>query len=190
MHFTAARDCESAYRLITDPTRGERFDLVFLDLSLPPYPEQQITSGADLAVLIREQWKDTKLAMLTSHSESILLYNLVQTVNPEGLLVKSDFTALDLLTAFDQIMAGKTYYTQTVIEGLRHLRSREKYLDNTNRKIILLLSQGVRTKDLYAHLNISKSAVEKRKAFIREYFALVTHNDEDIVIAARKLGLV
>lgn len=52
--FTKALDCEQAYKLITDSQNGGIvFDVAYLDLSLPPYPEQNIFSGLDLGVLIR-----------------------------------------------------------------------------------------------------------------------------------------
>lgn len=186
---TAAYNCEVAYALIT--TNGTAaFDMVFIDRSLPPFPERNIKSGEDLALLVRKYWPDTKIVILTSHAEAFLLYAIVKKIKPQGLLVKSDFSADELLLAFEKIANGETYYTQTVKEGIKELLSREQFLDDHNRQIIILLSQGARTASIAEQLHLSKSAIEKRKVQIKDYLCIVKGTDEDIVSASRKLGFI
>lgn len=185
-----AYSCKSAYEIITNPYNAGKFQLVFLDLSLPAYHEKSIYSGEDLALLIRETWPDTKIMMLTSHSEAIVLYNITRKTNPEGLLVKSDFTGDGLLSAFDKVLKGEKYYTETVRSGLKELLSRELYLDNTNREIIMLLAKGVKTKNMMETLNVSRSSIDKRKQFIKDYLCVENGTDDDIVIEAKRLGLI
>lgn len=184
-----AYNCKSAFEIITDPDNGG-FDMVFLDLNLPGYPEKQLKSGEDLAYLIKEYLPNTKIMMLTSHSESFLLYNIVKKIEPNAFLVKSDFSGEELLTAFDAVLNNEVYHSETVTESIRELLSREEYLDSYNRQIITLLAQGVKTKNLPEHLNLSMSAVEKRKSQIKDYFCIVRGNDEDIVTEARKMGFI
>jgi two-component system response regulator NreC len=68
--------------------------------------------------------------------------------------------------------------------------SQKKILDQQNRQIISLLAQGIKTKNLPSYLNISISAIEKRKVNIRYYFNLKKGSDEDIIREAKRLGLV
>lgn len=185
---TMAFNCKSAFEIITDQTQS--FDMFFLDLNLPGYPEEQLKSGEDLAYLVKEKHPDSKIIMLTSHSESFLLYNIVRKIEPNAFLVKSDFGGEELLEAFDTVMNGETYHSETVKESIHELLSREEYLDTYNRQIITLLAQGVKTKNLPDHLNLSMSAVEKRKSQIKDYFCIQKGSDEDIVREARKLGFV
>jgi len=184
-----AFDCESAYKILLKSAAAD-FDLVFLDRSLPPYAVQNIRSGEDLIPIIRKQLPKAKIAMLTSHAEAFMLYNIVQKYAPEGLLVKSDFSAEELLDAFEKLLVGETYHTQTVKDSIKELLSRNHYLDSYNRQIITLLSQGIKTKNIHEHLNLSQSAVEKRKAQIKEYLCLEKGSDEDIVREAKKLGFI
>jgi two-component system, NarL family, response regulator NreC len=187
---TAVYSCEAAYELITKKKSATIFDLVFLDYSLPPFEKKRIMNGEDLAVLVQKHFPNAKIVILTSHTEAILLYNIIKKVNPEGLLVKSDFTADELLLAFDTIMNGHVYFSQTVKQIIKDLSSNTLYLDSINRTIISLLSQGIKTKSLPVRLSLSLSAIEKRKVFIKEYFGITKGNDEDIIREARKLGLV
>jgi two-component system response regulator NreC len=187
---TAVYNCESAYSTITNKSNKINFDLVFLDFSLPPYEEMNIKSGQDLAMLTKIHLPNAKIVMLTSHTEAILLYDIIRTVEPHGLLVKSDFSAEELLFAFDKIMGNEIYHSTTVTQNLREILSKSSILDQENRQIITLLSQGIKTKNLPSYLNISISAIEKRKVNIRDYFNLQKGSDEDIIREAKKLGLV
>jgi len=186
----AAYNCETAFALITNRTKINNFDLVFLDYSLPPFEEMNIKSGEDLAMLVKTLLPEVKIIMLTSHTESILLYNLIKNIEPAGLLVKSDFSADELLLAFDTIMQGNTYHSDTVKANIKELLSGNKYLDDYNRQIIGLLAQGIKTKNLPNHINLSISAIEKRKVQIRDYFCIKNGNDEDIIREAKTLGFI
>ncbi|AWI24923.1 response regulator [Flavobacterium pallidum] len=187
---TAAYNCERAFSIITNPAYSGKFDLVFIDLSLPPFLEKNIQSGEDLAVLVRQHWPGTKIIMITSHSEAIILYNLVRKIAPEGLMVKSDFNGDGLLKAFGIIVSGKSYYSDTVNTGVRELLSRERYLDKMNREIIMLLAKGIKLKQMPDILGISKSAIEKRKVTIKDYLCINNGTDDDILTEAKKLGLI
>lgn len=185
---TTAFNCETAYEIITKKQIG--FDMVFLDYSLPPYEAMHIKSGEDLAILVKTHLPNAKIVMLTSHSEALILYNIVRNVEPAGLLVKSDFSADELLTAFEVIVNDGVYQSATVKQNIKELLSKKVYLDVFNRQIITLLAQGIKTKSLPGHLNLSISTIEKRKVQIRDYFGIQKGNDEDIIREAKKLGLV
>ena len=88
------------------------------------------------------------------------------------------------------LMEGDIYHSSTVTHNLKELFSQKKILDHLNRKIITLLAQGIKTKNLPNYLNISISTIEKRKANIRYYFNLEKGSDEDIIREAKRLGLV
>jgi DNA-binding NarL/FixJ family response regulator len=87
-------------------------------------------------------------------------------------------------------MKGETYHSETVKESIRDLLSKEEYLDFYNRQIIMLLSQGIKTKNIPEHLNLSQSTVEKRKVQIKDYFCIEKGTDEDIVREAKRMGFI
>ncbi len=188
LNTTTAFSCESAYQLLS--TTKIPFDLVMIDYTMPPYPERNIHSGADLVPIIRQYLPDAKIMMMTSHSESLLLLKLKNECNPEGLLVKSDFHAEEFLVAFDTIIKGENYFSSTIINLKQEVKETAKALDFYNRQIIMLLSQGIQTKNLPDYLNLSKSAIDKRKVFIKEFFDIEKGTDEDILREARKQGLI
>lgn len=187
---TECYNCKDAFSIITDTVNPPNFDLVFLDRSMPAYEEGGVFSGEDLAVLLKKGFPETKIVILTSHAESFIIYDIVKKVNPTGLLIKSDFSGDELLTAFDLLLDGETYHSETVRKAIKELLSREDYLDSINRQIIMLISQGFKTKTIAGEINLTESAVEKRKAKIKDYFCIDKGNDEDIIREAKKLGFI
>lgn len=188
LDITTALSCKSAYELIS--TTKNSFDIVMIDYTMPPYLERNIECGADLVPVIRKYLGQSKIMILTSHSESLLLLKLLKEYNPEGLLVKSDIMAEEFLAAFDALVRGENYYSRTITSLKQEVKETAKVLDSYNRQIIMLLAQGIKTKNLPDHLYLSKSAVDKRKAFIKEFFCIEKGNDEDILREARKQGLI
>jgi DNA-binding NarL/FixJ family response regulator len=181
-------DCETAFNLITSP--NIHFDLIFLDLTLPPYPAKRINSGEDLIPHIRKHLPHTKVVVLTSHTEAILLHGIIKEHQPEGLLVKSEIRSTEFTPIFDAIIRGNTYYSTTVKNTINSLKTVAKFLDNYNRRIILLISKGFKTKTIQEELHLSKSAIDKRKAIIKDYLGIEKGNDEDLLREARKQGLI
>lgn len=187
-NITTVFSCESAYHLLS--TTKIPFDLVMIDYTMPPYPERNIHNGGDLVPIIRQYLPEAKIMMLTSHSETLLLLRLMNECHPEGLLVKSDFMADDFLEAFDTIVKGENYFSSTIQSLRKESTEKINVLDSYNQQIITLLSIGIKTKNLPDHLHLSKSAIDKRKVFIKEFFDIEKGTDEDIIREARKQGLI
>jgi DNA-binding NarL/FixJ family response regulator len=118
------------------------------------------------------------------------LYEIHKYVNPIGILVKSDFTADELLLAFSKMNANEFYRSKTVQQSIKDFLATNFVLDELNRQIITLLAQGIKTKNLPNHINLTLSAINKRKAQIRVFFNLDDSSDENIINAAKKRGFI
>lgn len=188
LNTVAAFNCGSAYDAIVEEKKS--FDVVFLDLTLPPCLEKGLNSGEDLIPVVKKYHPNAKIIMLTSHSESIVLFKIMSEYSLSGVLVKSDFQSEELLTAFNEIVKGGKYYSQTVIKHQKAWNEKSKVMDSYNRQILTLLSEGVKTKNLPDLLHLSKSAIDKRKAIIKQIFGIDKGTDEDILKEARRQGLI
>jgi two-component system response regulator NreC len=188
LNTTEAYNCEMGYHAIV--TAEQPFDLIFLDLTLPPYPEKNLNSGEDLVAVAKKYHPHAKVVILTSHSESIFLFKVGKDKSLDGILVKSDFRSQDLINAFDIIIKGGTYFSETIVKHQKTWEEKSKFMDSYNRQILLLLSQGVKTKNFPGLLHLSKSAIDKRKAIIKQIFGIDKGTDEDILNEARKQGLI
>ena len=119
--ITQAKDCESAYNVITNPD-AIVFDIAFLDISMPAYEEKRIYSGEDLAKLISEYMPNCKIILLTMYTELLKIKTIIKTINPNGLVIKNDLTFDELFFAFDKVIKNEMYYSQSVVKMLKFLK--------------------------------------------------------------------
>jgi DNA-binding NarL/FixJ family response regulator len=186
----SAFNCEEAYNIIINPANSSAFDLVFLDYSIPEFLEQKIYNGEDLGVLIRKHLPNAKIIMLTAHFDAIRLYNVVKKIQPNGLLVKSDYKPPHLLDAFEKVLAGETYYTPIVLEKVKEPLFTKGFLDTLDREIIVLLAEGFQIKTIATKMNVSEDTIKKRKSKIKDLLGIEKGSDEDILKECRALGLL
>lgn len=152
-----------ANELMKKSVNNTPYDILFFDISLPPSKDGLITSGEDLAKIARKYLPEAKIIILTMFNEAFRILNIIKGINPEGLLIKTDLTSRELAEAFQHILVSPPYYSSTVNNFLKTTVTNEIYVDEINRKILHLLSQGVKTNALKDHIDLSMSAIEKRK---------------------------
>lgn len=185
-----AYNCEEAYTIITNPNNSSAFDLVFLDYSIPEFAEQKIHNGEDLGILIRKHMPNTKIIMLTAHFDAIRLYNVVKKIQPNGLLVKSDYKPPHLIEAFEKVLSGETYFTPIVHDRIKEPLFTKGFLDSLDREIIVLLAEGFQIKTIANKMNVSEDTIKKRKSKIKDLLGIEKGGDEDILKECRALGLI
>ena len=189
--FTTANSCQEAYLKITERYVSQKtFDAAFLDISLPPYPTKQINTGLDLAKLIRSYFPLCKIILLTMHSESVIVNNAIQEISPEGFILKNDIDSNSFKEAYRVIMNGETFYTATIQKVRNEFLTEKLDLDAIDYQILVLLAQKVKTKDMPIYLNLSLSAIEKRKAHIKNVLLKDVGGSLEIVAAAKRIGLL
>lgn len=186
-----ANNCDEAIALMNKSV--EKFipyDVLFVDISLPPSTDGSMNSGEDLAEYARTILPKSKIIILTMFNESFRIHNIIKTIDPEGFLIKSDLTSSELASAFQAVLYNPPFYSGTVNSHIRKTITSDIVIDEKNRKILHLLSQGVKTKNLASHLDISLSAIEKRKKQLRDLFSVNDGQDETLINNARKEGFV
>lgn len=185
-----ATDCRSAFQYITDPSPLIDFDLAIVDLNIPGDEFHKLNDGEDIAMEIRKHLPRCKIIIITSYATIFKLSAIKQKIRPEGFLTKSDFNYPDLIAACDEVLGGGEYKSPTINTAMRALFKDGQYLDSYNQKIILLLSQGVKTKNMPKILGLSVSAIDKRKIAIKSYFDIEKGGDEEIIAAARARNFI
>ncbi|KAA5827957.1 response regulator transcription factor [Algibacter amylolyticus] len=186
-----ANNCDEAVKFMDKSIEVERpYNLLFVDISLPPSTDGSMSSGEDLAEYARKVLPNAKIIVLTMFNESFRIHNIIKTIDPEGFLIKSDLTSRELASAFQAVLYNPPFYSGTVNSHIRKTIATDIVIDDKNRKILHLLSQGIKTKNLVTHLDISLSAIEKRKKQLREIFEVRDGQDETLLDEARKKGFI
>lgn len=190
LHIDIATNCDTAVMLLKKSVYDKPYDLVFFDIKLPPSSDGHINSGEDLAKLARVLLPEAKVIILTMFNEALRIHNIIKQINPEGLLIKSDLTSSELAEAFQLILVKPPYYSSTVSELLNKALRSDIIVDDINRKILHLLAQGIKTKSLKEHIDLSMSAIEKRKKHLKLLFSVRDGKDETLLKEAKAKGFL
>ena len=186
-----ANNCDEAIRFMDRSLKNESpYQVLFVDISLPPSTDGKMSSGEDLAAYARKVLPNAKIVILTMFNESYRIHNIIKNIDPEGFLIKSDLTSSELASGFQAVLNNPPFYSGTVNSHIRKAITSDIFIDEKNRKILHLLSQGVKTKNLASHLDISLSAVEKRKKQLKVLFEIEDGQDESLLREARDKGFV
>lgn len=185
-----ANDCDTADLLMRKAAREKPYDVLFFDISLPGSKDGILTSGEDLAKLSKQLMPQGKVIILTMFNESYRIHNIIKNINPDGFLIKSDLTSSELAEAFQHILVDPPYYSSTVSQFLNKLIVNDIHIDEINSKILHLLSRGMKTRSLPEHIDLSISAIEKRKKQLKDLFSINDGKDETLIMEARKKGFL
>ncbi|WP_281635180.1 response regulator [Flavobacterium marginilacus] len=190
LEFYSANNCKAAYDFISNEIQSIPFDLVMLDYSLPSFPEKDIFDGGDLALLVHEFIPTAKTLIITSHFESVILYNIYQKTHVNGIMVKTDFDDEELLLAYEKVMTGENYFSKTAKKAKTERLLAEGHFDTIDRQIITLISNGCQIKTIASTIKVSEDTVKKRKSKIKDILGIDKGNDEDILRECRLLRMI
>ncbi|WP_290843791.1 response regulator [Flavobacterium sp.] len=183
--YFLAHNCQQAIDVLSNV----EFNLILLDINIPSFGNCE--SGYDLAFIIKNHQPSAKLLVLTSYIDKITLYSIYKEINPNGILVKSDFSPEELIRSIYKIVfENGQIFSATVLESVEEIKKGNYLMDEINRKLLALMGKGFKTNTLSEKLRLSISSVDKRKALIKEFMGIEKGNDEDIIVEARRLGLL
>lgn len=186
-----ANNCDESVKFMQRAVDSNKpYDVLFMDISLPPSADGKFNSGEDLAKYARKIMPEAKIVMLTMFNENYRVHNLIKNIDPEGFLIKSDLTSSELASAFQAVLNNPPFYSGTVNSIVRRSITNDIDIDDIDRKILYLLSQGIRTKSLKDHIDMSMSAIEKRKKQLKLLFDVQDGNDETLLDEARRKGFI
>lgn len=186
-----AHDSEEALKYIENSlNQRSEYDIVYLDINIPPSADNRIKSGEDIGKEIREVSPSTSLIVLTMYSENLRLLNILKNLNPEAFLIKSDIKPPEFIKAFLNVLKGEVHYSQSILGLIRKQMTTDIILSANDRSILYHISEGVRTKDLVREVPLSLAAIEKRKKVMREIFEVEKDGDIALINKAKKLGFL
>lgn len=186
-----ATTAKQAFCLLRDiATNGEEICLAFFDLNLPPYLDQNIHSGEDLAMLTRKLFPECKIVMISMHTEPLWVNRIIKAINPEGFASKSDVDAKLFAEICTKIQSGFFYYSDAIKKSCKVIIQQNINWDEHDTKILQLIAEGVKTAHLVRWIPLSLSTIEKRKFNIKRQLIFESGSDKDLIEKAKSMGLL
>jgi DNA-binding NarL/FixJ family response regulator len=165
-------------------------DLAIIDYSIPASDTGNIKNGMDAATYITTHFKNCKIVFLTMHNEPLLLQNLHLKFKPEGIISKNDIDSDSFPKIIRDIIEGGFYRSETMVEALKVMMSKNLNFDEIDSQILLLIANKVKSKDLINYINLSQSAIEKRKHKIKYQLIGDKGSDKELISVAKAYKLI
>lgn len=165
-------------------------DLFLIDYSMPSSSKYKLNNGPDLIIPIKKKFPSAKIVLLTSEMSAISLFDCIQKTNPNGFWFKSDIDDKLLINYITAVLNGSTIYSESVQTSYDIVLKYSDKLDDHNRRILLLLSQGIKTKDLPNFIPLSLDTINHRKATIKTIVGVDSKDDYLLLQKAKTLGIL
>jgi len=190
-NYSLGYSCEEAFNMLHQTKHDkETFDFAFVDVNLPPFEEKKLFSGSDVAKLIRDYFPDCKIIIISMHNEPVWVSQIYNSINPEGFIAKSDINYKSFPETFKSVENNEIYYSQSIKDSRKAMIQTNINWDEYDSKILQLISEGFKTKDLPKYIPLSLSAIEKRKASIKKQLILESGSNKELLDTAKSLGLI
>jgi DNA-binding NarL/FixJ family response regulator len=137
-----------------------RPDVIVADLAMPGM------SGLDAMTRIKQQGVDSRVVILTMHSEAMIAARAMRAGASAFLLKQS--AGEELVTAIEEVLQGRKYLTPAVthdvIEGLQSSTGDDPVaLTPRQLEVLRLIAEGRRMKEIASILGVSPRTVETHK---------------------------
>jgi DNA-binding NarL/FixJ family response regulator len=153
-------------------------DYVVAEIDLPNL------SAIDVLRQTRRDGRRARFVFL-SDNPSPLLARLALEAGGDGFVLKHETTS-DLVNAIRHVDTGHTYLSPSVRSHMHAVRL--EGLTEKRRRILRMLADGLRAKQIAAELGISVRTVEHQKYMIMQTFGV--HSVLELVVRSKALGLL
>jgi len=160
-------------------------DIVVMDISMPS------ENGLNAAREIHKSFPDTKVILLTQHSEDMYIADALEA-GVAGYVLKSQVSS-DLLHAIRQVSNGHVYISPGISGAVlaaykSRLDKKSDVLTLRERQVLQLIAEGKTTRDVASLLFISVKTAETHRSRLMQ--KLDIHETAGLVRYAIRRGLV
>ncbi|MCF6294382.1 MAG: response regulator [Flavobacteriaceae bacterium] len=181
-----AKNCDEAVKQI----KHKKFHVVLLDLQLLVSKNERYVCGEDLGLLIRKTHTKTKIVVLTNITDPLRVRSIIEEINPEGFIIKTDIRPQSLIDAIVIVLSNEIYYSKTIKAYSNKVNLNGIVIDDFDRQILYHLSMGEKLKDIPKFVALSKRAIEERKTKLKTLFDVKKGNNYNLVKAAKMAGFI
>jgi len=187
-NFHTVKTCKDGYEYVL--LFGDKIDLALLDISMPSYPEKSIMNGEDLAKLLQKINPNCKIILLTMHPESLKALSIINEINPDGLIIKTDLNFKRLQKAVNAVLLeNHSYYSESIIEYLNNAQTDKIFIDLLDKQIIYYLKIGVLPENIPLHTPTSLQLVLEKIAAMKSMLGIPDATEEEFVKVAEEKNL-
>ncbi|MAG29532.1 MAG: DNA-binding response regulator [Deltaproteobacteria bacterium] len=179
----ASNGCE-----VLEQVEAVKPDVVVLDITMPRL------GGLETLERLRSSNKDTKVILLTVHSDPPLIQSAI-ALAADGYVLKNGLAA-EIVTAIREVMKGGSYFSPAVareiVDQLRSPRTDSddpfSLLSGREREVLHLIADGLSAKEVAVELSLSTKTVEAHRTSLMR--KLGVRKATELVRYALRHGLI
>ena len=193
--IVTTNNCDDAFHLIKSNLKTNPFQLLFTDLSFDNSTENtNLEGGEELIKAIRNNEIDIKIAVITGHTETNRVYNVISNLEPNAYLLKSKCDATEIGFAVKQMLGNNKYYTHEIHQKIMRRNIIQIQMDDIAIQILRELPnhpklanlEGVIIKGDGSFLKLR--SIETKLGTLRSNLNAI--NNTDLVLKAKELGVI
>lgn len=187
--------CDEAFQLIKTHQNNNPFQLLFTDLSFDnSTKDTNLDGGEELIKAIRNNEIDIKIAVITGHTETNRVYNVISNLNPNAYLLKSKCDAIEIGFAVQKMLANDYYYTHEIHQKIMKRNIVQIQMDDVAVQILKELPNHPKISNLEGVITKSDGSVIKLRSIETKLGILRAdlnaNNNTDLILKAKELGII
>jgi DNA-binding NarL/FixJ family response regulator len=147
---------------LLDLVRRHEPELAIVDIRMPP---AHATEGLDAARVIRDEFPDIAILVLSAHAEIDQAMELLASGHRVGYLLKSRVTAVsDFIESVDRVAQGGSVVDPALVQELVAARRRDDPLESLThreREVLALMAEGSSNSGIARRIWVTEGTVEK-----------------------------
>ncbi|AUC85726.1 hypothetical protein CW731_10695 [Polaribacter sp. ALD11] len=193
--LVTTNNCDNAFELIKTHQNKNPFHILFTDLSFDNCNEAtNLDGGEELIKAIRNNEIDIRIGVITGHTETNRVYNVISNLNPNAYLLKSKCDATEIGFAVQKMLANDFYYTHEIHQKIMRRNIVQIQMDDVAIQVLKELPnhpkignlEGIITKHDGSLLKLR--SIETKLANLRT--DLNANNNTDLILKAKELGII
>lgn len=187
--------CDEAFQLIKTHQKNNPFQILFTDLSFDNTTEESLLDGGEeLIKAIKNNDFDVKIAVITGHTETNRVYNVISNLNPNAYLLKSKCDATEIGFAVQKMLANDFYYTHEIHQKIMRRNIIQIQMDEVAIQILKEFPNHPKIANLEGIIKktdgsfLKLRSIETKLGNLRA--DLNANNNTDLVLKAKELGII
>lgn len=192
---TSFNTCDDAFEALAEAKSENPFSIVFTDLSFDNQTKDTVLDGGESLIRkIREEEVAVKIGVITSHTETNRVYNVIKNLTPDAYILKSHCSGTELNFAIEQLMKGEKFYTHEIHNKILKRNIVQIQMDDIAVQILKELPKQSKIINLEGMIKKADGnymkirAIENKLANLR--IDLNAKNNTDLVLKAKELGII
>ena len=195
LEIETANSCDAALFKIKAALHSNPFHIVFTDLSFDNNNRNVILDGGEALIKALQQKKiNIKTGVITGHSETNRIFNIIHNLNPSAYILKTHCSADELIFAIRKMLKNEVYHTHKIHQKLLKRALIEIQMDEVAIQILKELPKHTKIANLEGCIKkadgslIKLRTIENKLAKLR--LDLQANNNTDLVLKAKELGVI